>query len=39
MWPQPGLSPTQIVRVGVEHDEDEGNNQVEEQPSIDHLNI
>ena len=36
---QPGLRSSQIVRVGVEHDEDERNNQVEEQPSIDHLDV
>ena len=36
---QPGLRSPQIVRVGIEHDEDERNYQVEEEPSIDHLNV
>ena len=36
---QPGLRSPQIVRVRIEHDEDERNYQVEEEPSIDHLDV
>ena len=38
-WQKPVRKSTQIVRVCVEHDEDERNDEVEEEPSIDHLDV